>query len=101
MEFKPSNKEEKSIDGESRAIIDEDGNFLIRVLKGQKGVFYGELLTFLGDHINCPKLDAILRKQGERSMDVKTNSVIIDGTKDLSGIVLKFPFPSCKKAKID
>jgi hypothetical protein len=103
VEFKPdkNDKQFKGLDGDSRATIDEKGNFTLRVLKGQKGKFYGELLTYLGDRENCPKLDRILRKQGERSMEVHTNSISIDGTKDLSGVVLKFPFPSCKKAKID
>ncbi len=103
VEFKPdkNEKETTKIDGESRAQVDEKGNFSLRVLKGQKGKFSAELLTFVGDHLNCPKLDRILRKQGERSMEVNSNSIAIDGSKDLSEIVLTFPFPSCKKAKID
>ena len=102
VEFKPdkNEKETSKIDGESRAVVDEQGNFSLRVLKGQKGKFSAELLTFVGDHINCPKLDNILRKQGERSMSVNSNSIAIDGSKDLTGAILKFPFPSCKKAKI-
>lgn len=100
VEFVPEKdeKETTKIDGESRARVDEKGNFSLRVLKGQKGKFSAELLTFIGDRVNCPKLDRILRKQGNKS-DVNSNSITIDGTKDLTGIVLKFPFPSCKKAK--
>lgn len=103
VNFKPdkNEKETTGIDGESRADVDEKGNFSLRVLKGQKGKFSAELLTFIGDHINCPKLDSILRKQGESSMETYSNSIAIDGSKDLSGIILKFPFPSCKKAKRD
>jgi hypothetical protein len=102
VEFKPdkNDKQYKGLDIDSRAMIDEDGDFTLRVLKGQKGKFYAEMLAFVGDYVNCPKLDKILRKQGKKST-VDTNSIVIDGSKDLSGIVLKFPFPSCKKAKID
>ncbi len=103
VEFKPDNNDKKTtgIDGESRAVVDANGNFTLRILKRQRGKLYGEMLTFLGDHINCPKLDRILKKQGERSISVNTNLIITDGNKDLSGIVFKFPFPNCKKAKID
>jgi hypothetical protein len=103
VEFKPdkNEKETSKIDGESRAIVDKNGNFVLRVLKGQKGKFSAELLTFVGDHVNCPKLDGILRSKGERSMGVNSNYIVIDGSKDLNGVILKFPFPSCKKAKID
>jgi hypothetical protein len=103
VEFKADENKKKTtkIDGESRAIVDEQGNFSLRVLKGQKGKFSAELLTFIGEYIKCPKLDKILRKQGERSTDVNSNSIAIDGSKDLTGVILKFPFPSCKKAKID
>ncbi len=101
VEFAPDKiTKQTKIDGESRATVDEYGNFTLRILKGQKGKFYGELLTFLGDYEKCPKLDAILRKQS-RSMEVHTNSVASVGTKDLTGIILKFPFQSCKKAKRD
>jgi hypothetical protein len=101
VEFKPdkNEKETTKIDGESRAVVDEKGNFTLRILKGQKGKLYGEMLTFLGDRINCPKLDRILRKQGERSISVNTNSIISESNKNVSGVVLTFPFPSCKKSE--
>lgn len=103
VEFIPEGKEKETskIDGKSSAIVDRNGNFSLRVLKGQEGKFYGELMTFIGEYKNCPKLEGILRKNGRTSMDIYTNKIAIDGTKDLTGIVLTFPFPSCKKAKID
>jgi tRNA G46 methylase TrmB len=44
------------------------------------------MYTYVGDFENCPKLDTLLKKLGPNVLD---------------GVELKFPFPWCKKAKID
>ncbi len=89
----------------SRGDVDSQGRFTIRILKGQKGRLYGTILTFHGDYENCPTLEKIMPKddknKGANVFDINTQTVLIDGQTDQTGVELTFPFPGCKKAKIE
>lgn len=85
----------------SRTQIDEKGRFTIRILKGQKGKLRGSLMTYEGKYENCPKLDKLIRKAGNRIGDIETPAIEIEAVSNLEGVELTFPFPSCKKKKIE
>jgi hypothetical protein len=57
------------------------------------------MFSYVGEYENCPKLDKIIRAKGETSREIETPAVQIEANTDLSGVELRFPFPSCKKAK--
>lgn len=86
----------------SRAELDNSGRFTIKILKGQKGRLYGTLMTYPGEFVNCPKIEKLVSKRDGISIgDLKTPELFINAENDQSGIELRFPFPACKKAKID
>lgn len=103
IEFYAEGKNLESDDAEadSQAKTDEKGRFSIRILKGQKGKLFGSMLSFVGEYENCPKLDKIIRAKGNSVEDIKTPAIDIEANTDLNGVELKFPFPSCKKRKIE
>lgn len=104
IEFVEESEEKKSEDERhvaSRTQIDEKGRFTIRILKGHKGKLFGTLSTFIGAYEKCPKLDKLVRASGKRLLDAKTQVVEIEAVSDISGIVLKFPFPTCKRREIE
>jgi hypothetical protein len=80
---------------------DKNGRFTIKTVKGQAGVLRGTTYSFVGEFLNCPALDEILKRKGDKVSEIDTEDVEIDATENLFEIELKFPFPSCKKAKID
>lgn len=81
---------------------DSKGRFSIKILKGQTGQLYGRLYAFTGQYENCPKLDALIKKVGRNDMaEIKTAAVQINAEQNVYGVELKYPFPGCKKAKID
>lgn len=86
---------------DSTTLIGENGKFTLRVLKGQRGTLFGELLTFADEYENCPKLEKLIRTQGSTSANLKTPIMKIEAVNAIAGIELRFPFPSCKKAEID
>lgn len=79
---------------------DKNGRFTIKTVKGQAGVLRGTTYSFIGEFLNCPALDEILEQKGDKVSRIDTNDVEIDATVNLLEIELKFPFPSCKKAKL-
>lgn len=99
-----TNYDEKNRWGKSYSssnLINQNGEFNVRVYKGQKGKLFASMHSYVGAYKDCPKLDKLIRAKGESVQDVETNILEIDGEKDLENVILKFPFPSCKKAKID
>jgi protocatechuate 3,4-dioxygenase beta subunit len=86
---------------DARAKTNKDGSFTIKILKGQKGKLFGSMNTYVGEYENCSKLDKLIRAEGNSVEDIETPSISIEAINNLSGFELKFPFPSCKKAKIE
>ncbi|MCY7349041.1 MAG: hypothetical protein LH614_22855 [Pyrinomonadaceae bacterium] len=87
-------------ENDSQTQIDDKGRFSIRILKGQKGRLFGSLVTYAEEHENCPKLEKLISASKDSFPSIETLSINIEANNDLSGVELKFPFPSCKKAKI-
>lgn len=98
VEFKAAGAPE-GVEGDVRATTDARGRFRIEVLKGLGGELYGRMYTYVGEFANCPKLEALVREGGTTSGEVKTAPLRIQADADLSEVELRYPFPSCKKAK--
>jgi hypothetical protein len=100
VSFKSANGA-KEDDDDARAETDSKGRFSVKILKGAKGRLSGEMNTFLGEFENCPQLDRLIKKTGKSFVEMRTPALEILSETSGSGVVLKFPFPSCKKAKIE
>ncbi len=100
-ETENSKPRDKYAQADARTATDEKGQFSVRILKGQKGKLFGSMYSYIGEYDKCPKLDKIIRAKGDSAEDIETPPIEIDAINDLSGIELKFPFPGCKKAKIE
>lgn len=99
VEFK-AEKTEANVEGDAQATTDANGRFKIKILKGMRGELYGEMYTYVGEFENCPKLDAVIKKMGGSGVpDIRTPALKIRADADLFDVELKYPFPSCKKAK--
>lgn len=92
-------KNDEDGEDDARAETDSKGRFSIKILKGTKGLLSGEMYTYVGAFENCPKLDRLIKETGKSSMEVRTPAVEIFAQTNLNGVVLKYPFPGCKKAK--
>lgn len=99
VQFK-ADKSSSDINGDDHIDIDESGRYSIKVLKGVKGKLYGFKYSFVGEYENCPQIDELVRKAGGSVPEIKTEVLEIDSEKDLENVELKYPFTSCKKAKI-
>ena len=78
---------------------DEKGRFTFKIWKGQAGVLRSSMFAFLGKYKDCPELDELLKQKGDSVQQIDTIDVNVDGTKSLSGIELRFPFPKCEEDK--
>ena len=78
---------------------DQKGRFSIKIVNGANGSLFGEMITYVGDFENCPKLDRLIKQSGTDVPDIRTPPVEIRATSNVYNVELKFPFPSCKKAK--
>jgi hypothetical protein len=87
---------------------DEQGRFSVRILKGRKGLLVGIEPVYLGLFADCPQVDKLIREalaakdppQDEGNAGtvlLKSAGVRVDGTGDLSGIELRYPFTGCKE----
>lgn len=95
-----SNVETKNIESKSNSKTDNQGNFSVKVLKGQKGKLYGGMYIY-GQYKNCPILEK-LRDNKTLSFNyfsIATPRIEINATKNIQDIVLTFPFPNCQKSK--
>jgi hypothetical protein len=86
---------------DARAKTDARGRFSIKILKGSKGRLAGTMYTYVGKYENCPQLDKIIKQTGNSFLELKTPAFEITAETSLYGVELKYPFPGCKKAKIE
>jgi hypothetical protein len=101
VEFKAEGAKE-GVEGNARESTDEKGRFSIKVLKGLKGQLHGTMYAFIGKFENCPKIEAVIRKMGTNtSAELNTPAMQINADNNIENLELKYPFPGCKKAKID
>jgi len=80
---------------------DENGRFTIRILKGQKGILFGSMYVTSSESKKCPQLEKLINEKGGESSGIETPAIQIEAVSNRIEVELKFPFPSCKKAKID
>lgn len=86
---------------ETSAETDGRGRFSIKLLRGERGQLWGEMMTYEGEFERCPQLDRLVRQSGESVPTIKTPAARIHADTDLYGLELKFPFPGCRKAPQD
>ena len=94
-----NNDEDEEDSNDAGASTDSKGRFSIKIVHGANGSLFGEMNSYVGRFENCPKHDRLI-KQGE-NRELKTPALEIRATTNLYGVELKFPFPSCKKVKIE
>jgi hypothetical protein len=92
-------KANDKIDGYVRQKTDSEGRFTLTILKGLTGKLTAEKWLFEGLYKKCPKVDEILAKSGDKSMDVQTNVITLTTEENVFDVELTFPFPLCEKAK--
>jgi hypothetical protein len=96
-----ANGADTSDENDARAETDAKGRFSIKILKGMRGLLSGQMYTFSGEFENCPQLEQLIKKSGGGVPRIRTPSVEIVAETNLYDVVVKYPFPGCKKAKID
>ena len=89
--------EENTNDAGART--DSKGRFSIKIVQGVSGFLSGSSYYYIGEFENCPKLDRLIKEAGSSNSRIETSPIEIKATANLYGVELKFPFPSCKKAK--
>jgi len=95
------NDDEDIEEEDARAETDASGRFSIKILKGAKGSLWAAMYSFVGEFENCPKLDRLIKQTGNDVPEIKTPPMEVFAQTNLYDVVLKYPFPSCKKAKIE
>jgi hypothetical protein len=100
VEFK-AEKSPEGVDGDAHANTDARGRFRLKVLKGLRGEVNGEMMVYSGEFENCPKLEALIRKSGEHMPEMRTPALKFQADADTFDVELKFPFPWCKKERIE
>lgn len=98
---KPSTGKDEDDDdtNDARTSTDSKGRFSIKIVQGVSGFLSGSSFYYIGQFENCPKLERLIKEKGSTSSTIQTTPIEIKATANLYGIELKFPFPSCKKAK--
>lgn len=98
--FKAENTDEL-VDGNAFGRTDENGKFLLRVLKGLHGEFVGEVTVHESEFKDCPQVIALLKEKGGLNWrSVRTDASKIQTQNDVGPVELMLPFPSCNGAKI-
>ena len=90
--------EDEEDSNDARAETDLKGRFSIKIAQGANGELFGWMYSYVGEFENCPKLDRLIKQAGSGT-EIKTAPIEIRATTNQYGVELKFPFPSCKKAK--
>ncbi len=95
VDFQADSKD--GIDGDTEAKTDAQGRFSLKVLEGVSGNVSSELVGFVGLFENCPKFDEMVKESGKTFLSISTPPVAIQARQDIYNVVLRFPFPSCKR----
>lgn len=93
--------EEKYIKSDESVMINDDGTFRLKIIKGRKGIAVAETLIYSGSHENCSAIEKILKEQDTRISHIYSQEIKIDGNADISNVVLKLPIPFCKMNEDD
>lgn len=96
IKFSPA--DEKRFDSVN-ARSDDAGNFAFKLPKGAVGQLFGEMHTYVGEFVKCPKFDSLIKETGQTYHTFKTGVVGFDGATPDDQIEIALPFPYCAKAK--
>lgn len=99
INFESHNKASGIVYVDSEAKIDDEGRFVIRILKGQAGRLFASTSVYRGKYKNCPRFDRLFPIKGEGHGNVESSSVEITADVDQAGVELVFPFPTCTMIK--
>ena len=86
-------------DGNASEKTDAQGRFKLKIVKGVKGVIFSDVFVSHDSYENCPKFDALIKESGKNFTSIETSEVTIEGDQDIFDLVIKFPFPACKRKK--
>jgi hypothetical protein len=100
VEFKAETVKE-GYDGRAVTKTDAQGRFSLTLLQGLKGTLRGFMYTYLGEFVDCPKLDKLIKAKGNNAPDIGTKPMMLELNRDMTDVKLVFPFPACAKAKHD
>lgn len=90
--------DEDEEENDAQAKTDLKGRFSIKIVNGANGSLFGWMYTYAGEFENCPKLERLIKQSGSDDPAIRTSPLEMRATTNLYGVVLKFPFPACKKA---
>ncbi len=91
----------ENIDGSNFALTDEEGKFLIKILRGLKGNLLGFVTLDQNQFKDCPQTVKLINENGKIDWrNKKSNTIEIKADENFDDLELKLPFPSCNKTKI-
>jgi hypothetical protein len=96
IDFKAT-KSDNSVNGDVYVKTDNQGRFMLSVLKGVKGELFSDAFVSAGAFKNCPKLDELIAKSGDDSATIYTNRIKLTAEENLYDVELTLPFPLCEK----
>ena len=86
---------------ETSGLTDEEGRFSLKILQGSAGWINGEMYLYESKFKDCPQVDKIVKKNGERMITVPTNRVKLDVRDNIQDVKLAFKFPFCGLRKVE
>ncbi|HEU4932488.1 MAG TPA: hypothetical protein VFT48_10430, partial [Pyrinomonadaceae bacterium] len=92
--FQTQKKEEDKRAGVSR-YTDQKGRFSFTVLGDVKGEVFSSFRPEDRELVTCPSFKKQIRKSGKSSGVFETPHIEVDGTKDLTGLVLRYSVSPC------
>ncbi len=90
---------DKNVEGDVSEETDSTGHFSLKILKGLRGKLAAEDWLFEGAYVNCPKVDGLISKSGNKGTTIESNVIEIQANQNLYNLGLTFPFPHCEKVK--
>lgn len=93
VNFKPQNTDDKQAVLHNYA--DEKARFSFTVLGEVKGEVFGSYRPEDREFVTCPSFKKLIRNTGKQFVLVETPHIEVDGTKDLPGLVLRYPVTPC------
>jgi len=100
ISFKAKGKDAR-YERDASALTDGQGHFSLKILKGTIGWLNGEMYVYESKYEDCPQVDKIVKKNGDKMVTVMTNRIGVEVKDDIQDVKLTFPFPFCHKSKDD
>ena len=91
--------EERDEANDDNAKTDLKGRFSIKIVQGANGFLFASMSAYAGEYENCPELERLIKQASSDDPEIRTLPVEIRATTNRYEVELKFPFPSCKKAR--